>query len=133
MQRYFQDPERAKLSALITHYRKRKKDGKPWMPKPSSKLAIYCQEKGIDVAQVITGDICLDKEAKMCQQVTRNLQSLQKHLDICRERRDFILNRGWLPHPNTELYIFCQEYNIDVSELVGSDKSLAETLNELHL
>jgi hypothetical protein len=55
-QRYQQNPEKLQLRSAITYYRKRRADGQPWHPRPSSKLYAWAQRNGLDASKLVTGE-----------------------------------------------------------------------------
>lgn len=53
--RYETKTDRIKIRNAITYYRKKRKDGEDWIPKPSTKLHIWCQLHGLDTVALIEG------------------------------------------------------------------------------
>ena len=52
---YWNNLEASRLRPLVAYYRKKKAEGKDWIPKDYSKLYIICDQRGWDVIAVIEG------------------------------------------------------------------------------
>lgn len=50
-----EDPEKTSIRSAITYYRKKRKEGADWTPKPFSKLQAWCAARGIQPEELITG------------------------------------------------------------------------------
>ena len=51
----YRNNELLQLRAAIRYYRKKKEQGADYVPKPLSKLVVYCNIHGLDAKEVIDG------------------------------------------------------------------------------
>jgi len=58
--RYAEHTARVRLQTDIKYYRRRKKDGEDWHPKPFSKLYIWAKDNNLEPDKLITGEQKLD-------------------------------------------------------------------------
>jgi len=53
--KYAENTELCNLRSCVKYYRKRRSEGKTWIPRPYSRLALYCKERDLDVEAIING------------------------------------------------------------------------------
>jgi len=53
--RYEKNADRISLQAAIRYYKKKKEQGLDWIPRPRSKLYIYCQQYGLNIEAIVEG------------------------------------------------------------------------------
>lgn len=53
--RYEKNVEKISVQTAIRYYKRKKDKGEEWIPKPRSKLCIWCRENGFDAKALIEG------------------------------------------------------------------------------
>lgn len=121
-ERYWKDPYLERLYGMINYYRKRRADGKEWIPKPASKLTIYCNANGMDVVAVIEG-----KQSITNPGITKEMEELRDTIVKCQRARAFILANSWLPPPDSKLAIWCRKHDLDIEAVIIGEQPLEPT------
>lgn len=53
--RYAKNTRKISLQVAIRYYRKKKEQGLDWIPKPHTKIYLYCQQNNLDMEALIQG------------------------------------------------------------------------------
>jgi len=119
------DPTRERLYNAVAYYRRKKADGKEWMPKRHSVIAIFCKEHGLDVKCVIEGTQSISKAEPIVIADTTRIEEL-----VLFYRKQWLVfqSKPWVPGEDSELHNWCQARGIDPVSLIETTKSVTELL-----
>lgn len=122
-------PQQHKLRRYILYYKRLRDEGKPWMPKPTSKLAIYCNKHGLDIVKVIDGEQKLDISVCEEPEFVSEYTQITQLINFYRQKKEEILaQRPWLPTEGSKLSIWCKKHGVDIDELVDGSVVLDDIL-----
>jgi len=123
------DLEMKRLRDAVSYYRKLRKEGKNWIPKPNAKLCIYCAAHGVDPVTVIEGKQSLPLITTSTILLNPQQERFQAQLHHARSKKKLILeSRPWLPTKGSEFRIWCEEHSIDIEELIDSGKDITDII-----
>jgi len=122
-------PQRDKLRKYVAYYRKLREEGKVWVPKQNSKLAMYCAAYGLDPITVINDRDCLLATAPDRQMEMGEIQFVKEQLYLYQTRHKAILeNPPWIPTKGNKFRVWCEQHGIDVVQLVEGTIKLDDVL-----
>jgi len=122
-------PEHHKLRRYVTYYCKLRAEGKAWMPKPTSKLAVYCKKHNLNVVEVISGTKQITVSAHGEPEFVSEHDQIEGLITFYQHKREEVLkNPPWLPPEDSKLRRWCQQHNIDVTQLIEGNIELDDVL-----
>lgn len=108
-----------KLHCYISYYRKLREQGKQWIPKPTSKIAIYCKKHSLNVVDIIEGKQSLILPQGETVIDTEESRILRMVVFFQHKKEEYTKNPPWLPPKNHELRLWCETHNINVEDLIN--------------
>jgi len=122
------DPIKERIYNQIGYYRRKREDGKDWIPKETSILFVFCKEHGLDPIQLIEGKQTISCMPKTRVDNTQELHEVEAQIKQYRRKWLAFQTKPWLPKENSNLHKWCQEHNIDPAELIESNQPIMEFL-----